>query len=77
MIDILNNLKVDFPGHKFSIAHADGNNILMIDEDTVVLKWALVTEQDFKNQFLVESLEKDLYTGIKNAVRKHIGVING
>jgi len=71
MVDILELLKIDFPDRIFKIKNEDGNNILL-SENTEIVKWALVTEQDFLNQILVDSIEKELYSGIKNAVIKFI-----
>jgi prepilin-type processing-associated H-X9-DG protein len=76
MVDILELLKKDFPNHTFEIKNQDGSNILYADGNTVIVKWALVTEQDFLNQILVESLEKELYAGIKNSVNKFISGVS-
>lgn len=72
MVDILELLKEDFPDHSFEIKTENGSNNLLADGDTVVVSWALVTEQDFLNQILVQSIEKELYAGVKNAVNKFL-----
>ena len=72
MVDILDLLKKDFPDHTFEIKNEDGNSVLYADSDKVVVRWALMSDQDFTNQILVQSLEKELYSGIKNAVSKFL-----
>lgn len=72
MIDIIELLKKDFPNHSFKMKNEDGNNVLYTYDDKEIVRWALISDEDFKNQVSVQSLEKELYEGIKNSVNKFL-----
>ena len=72
MIDILGNLRRDFPEHRFEVEdvvnEVGQQHLLKIDGSVATIQWAKIDEA----LFLTTNIQEDLYGAVKKNVEAHL-----